>query len=292
MKAKAFWSRLGELLQKAGEPDKSRAAWERAVALAPGDLALRKRLAAASAQAGDWKAAVGHLRVIAERGSPAERFAAWSEISLRFAEAGEVDEAIASQEALLALMGPDHWQLDSARRRLLNLHSENHSLDALEEKWRAEAESHPRDPLPTLRMAKFYEFQGDDARRRDWLVKAATLLPKDIRLACEVAALDLSMGHPEAAADRYDKALVIRPDDGDIIFLRAEVSALLGQEADAEKRVEDYLAAHKDDDAAVARTMDFYRRMRLSAPLEKRLSATFLPIRMTSRRRPSSRDFI
>ena len=59
------------------------------------------------------------------------------------------------------------------------------------------------------------------------------ILPKDIRLACKVAALDLSMGHPEAAADRYDKALVIRPGDGDIIFLRAEVSALLGQEADA-----------------------------------------------------------
>jgi hypothetical protein len=155
--------------------------------LAPGDLALRKRLAAASVQDADWKAAVDHLRVIAERGSPAERFAAWSEISLRFAEAGEIEQAIASQEALLALMGPDHWQLDSARRRLLNLHTENHSLNALEEKWREEAESHPRDPLPTLRIAKFYEFQGDDAQRRDWLVKAATLLPKDIRLACEVA---------------------------------------------------------------------------------------------------------
>ena len=48
------------------------------------------------------------------------------------------------------------------------------------------------------------------------------------------------------------------------------------READAEKSIEDYLAAHKDDDAAVARTMEFYRRMRLSAPLEKRLSATFL----------------
>jgi predicted TPR repeat methyltransferase len=31
--------RLGELLQKAGEPDQSRAAWNRAVALDPGDLA-------------------------------------------------------------------------------------------------------------------------------------------------------------------------------------------------------------------------------------------------------------
>ncbi len=268
--------RLGELLQRAGEPDKSRAAWERAIALAPGDLVLRKRLAAASAQAGDWKAAVDHLRVIAERGSPTERFTAWSEISLRFEEAGKADEAIAAQESLLALMGPDHWQLDSARRRLLNLHSENHSLDALEQKWREEAEARPRDPLPALRMAKFYEFQGDDTRRRDWLAKAAMLLPKDIRLACEVAALDLSMGHPEAAADRYDRALAVRPDDGDIVFVRAEISALLGQEADAVKRIEDYLAAHKDDDAADARAMAFYRRMRLSEPLEHKLSATFL----------------
>ena len=268
--------RLGELLQKAGEPDKSRVAWERAVALAPDDLVLRRRLAAASAHAGDWKVAVDHLRVIAERGSAAERFAAWSEISLRFEEAGKTDEAIAAQEALLALMGSDHWQLDSARRRLLNLHRENLSLDALEEKWRAEAEARPRDPLPALRMAKFYEFQGDDSRRRDWLAKAAMLLPKDIRLACEVAALDLSMGHPEAAADRYDKVLAVRPDDADIVFLRAEISALLGQEADAEKRIEEYLAAHKDDEAADARAMDFYRRMRLSAPLEHKLSATFL----------------
>ena len=268
--------RLGELLQRAGEPERSRVAWERAVALAPGDLALRKRLAAASADAGDWEAAVGHLRVIAERGSPAERFAAWGEISLGLEEAGKVDEAIAAQEALLGLMGPDHWQLDSARRRLLNLHRENHSLDSLEQKWREEAGGRPRDPLPALRMAKFYEFQGDDTRRREWLTKAAALLPKDLRLACEVAALDLSIGHPEAAADRYDKVLAVRPDDGDIVFLRAEVSALLGQETDAEKRIEDYLAAHKDDDAVEARALDFYRRMRLPAPLERKFSAAFL----------------
>lgn len=267
--------RLGELLQRAGEPGRSREAWERAVALAPGDLALRKRLAAASAQAGDWEAAVSHLRVIAESGSPAERFAAWGEISLRFEEAGKLNDAIAAQEALLALMGPEHWQLESARGRLLNLYEENHSLDSLEQKWREEAEARPRDPLPALRMAEFYEFQGDGTRQRDWLAKAATLLPKDIRLACQIAALDLSMGHPQAAADHYDKALAARPDDGDIVFLRAEASALLGQEADAEKRIEDYVAAHNDD-VAETRAKDFYKRMRLSAPLERKLSAAFL----------------
>jgi predicted Zn-dependent protease len=268
--------RLGELLQKAGEPEKSRAALERAAALAPDDLGLRKRLAAASASAGDSEAAAGHLRVIAERGSPSERFSAWGEISLRFEEAGKMDEAIAAQEELLGLMGPDHWQLDSARRRLFTLHSENHSFGQLEKRWREEAEAQPRDPLSALRMAKLYEFQGDGARQLEWLVKATELLPKDIRLACEVASLELSMGFPESAADRYDKVLAVRPDDADVVFLRAEIAALVGQEAEAEKRVEDYLTGHKDDNAAEARAMDFYRRMRLSGPLERKLSSAFL----------------
>jgi thioredoxin-like negative regulator of GroEL len=268
--------RLGELLQKAGEMEKSRTVLERAAALAPGDLGLRKRLAAASARAGDREAAARHLRVIAEHGSPSERFAAWGEISLRFEEAGKMGEAIAAQEALLGLMGPGHWQLDTARRRLFNLHSENNTLDELERRWLADAEARPKDPLPALRMAKYYELEGDIAQQRDWLVKASTLLPKDVRLACEVASLELSMGNPESAADRYDKVLAVRPGDADIIFLRAETAALLGQEAEAQKRVEDYLAEHKNDSAAEARAVDFYRRMRLSAPLERKLSAAFV----------------
>ena len=144
-------------------------------------------------------------------------------------------EAIAAQEALLGLMGPGHWQLDSARGRLFNLRSENNTLDELEKRWLAEAETRPRDPLPALRLAKFYEFRGDVTRQRDWLVKASALLPKDVRLAREVASLELSMGNPKSAADRFDRILAVRPGDADIIFLRAETAALLGQEADAQR---------------------------------------------------------
>ena len=267
--------RLGELLQKAGELEGARGAWERAVALAPADLALRKRLATASAQAGDLQAAVGHLRVIAERGSPRERFDALGEMSLRLEEAGDLENAIASQEALLEMLGPGHWQLESVRHRLLNLHRQNQSLSRLEERWLKEEGARPLDPLLALRLAEFYEFQGDDRWQRDWLAKAADLLPKDIRLKTKLATLELSAGRPQAAADLYDKALAMRPDDGDLVFLRAEVSALLGEEADAEKRVEDYLAARKGDSAAEQRAIDFYRHMHLSGPLERRLSAIF-----------------
>jgi tetratricopeptide (TPR) repeat protein len=268
--------RLGELLLKTGELDRSRAAWNRAVALDPGDLALRKRWAAASIRAADWSQAVAHLQVIAKHGTPSERFNALGEISLRLESVGRIAEAIDAQEALLRLMGPGHWQLDSARRRLLSLHDKNHSLDVLEKRWRAEAESDPRDPQAALRLAKLYEFQGDDLQRHEWLSRAATLLPSDVRLTCDLAALDLALGNPESAAGRYDKVLASRPDDRDIVFLRAEASALMEEEADAEERIENYLRAHADDDTAAARAIDFYKRMQLTAPLERKLSAAFL----------------
>ena len=81
--------------------------------------------------------------------------------------------------------------------------------------------------------------------------------------------------------------LASRPDDRDIIFLRAEASALMEQEADAEERIENYLRAHADDDTAAARALDFYKRMQLTAPLERKLSAAFLAHLTTCRLFPT-----
>jgi len=266
---------LGELSLRAGDVAKSRAAWEEAVTLAPDDLVLRKKLAAASAQAGDASAAVVHLRVIAEKGSPTERFAAWEEISRRLADDGKPADALAAQEALLALMGPGHWKLAAARQRLFHLHEQAGTLAGLEKKWQAEAESRPRDPEPALRMAELAGFRSDDAQRLVWLRQASEALPKDAALAGEVAALELSAGNSAAAAALYDRLLAVRPQDENLIFQRAEVSALSGQVADAEKRVADYLATRQGDENATARATEFFRRLRLSAPLEKSLTDRF-----------------
>jgi tetratricopeptide (TPR) repeat protein len=240
--------RLGELLLKTGELDKSRSAWNRAVALDPGDLALRKRLAAASIRAADWNEAVAHLQVIAKHGTPSERFNALGEISLRLESAGKIAEAIDAQDALLHLMGPGHWQLDSARRRLLSLHDKNHSLDVLEKQWRADAESDPRDPQSALRLAKLYEFQGDDLQRHEWLSRAATLLPNDAP-HLRPAALDLALGSrlPRAATTRCS------PQARRSRHLFAGGSKRThGTRGRRRGRIESYLRAHADDDTAAA----------------------------------------
>ncbi|CAN5683872.1 hypothetical protein BH09VER1_BH09VER1_03330 [soil metagenome] len=267
--------RLGALWQTAGQADKARAAWERAVALAPDDLALRKKVAAACLHAGDNETALVHFKVIAEKGTASERLDALDKIT-SIAEANRNwNEAVASQEAMLALMGPDYWNLANARRRLFRLRQQAGTLDELEQQWSAQARNHPDDPTEHLRMAALYEYLGQDAKRLAEVHKAAELVPRDMKLAREQAALELAGGAPEAAAATYDKILALHPDDTDAIFLRAEVSALTGKEAEAETRIEEFLASHKDDETAEHRARDFYKRLRLTAPLERRLAADF-----------------
>ncbi len=267
--------RLGTLWQKAGDSGKARAAWERAVTLSPHDLALRDKLAEAAAQSGDLDAAIVHLRVIAENGSPTERFAAWEKISRDYESAGKMKEAVAAQQALLDLMGPGHWKLASARQRLITLHERAGTLDVLEKQWQADAAARPRDPEPCLRLAEICEFQGDAAQRLLWLRQASELLPKDFALAGKVAALELSEGKFAEAGAIYDRMLARQPDSADIAFLRAEVFTLAGNEKEAERRIESFVAAHRADPNLAARAEEFYQRLRLAVPLERMLAEKF-----------------
>lgn len=264
--------RLGAAWQKAGEMAKARAAWEKAVTLSPKDLGLRARLAEASSAAGDLETAINHLRVVAENGSPTERFAAWEKISQDSEMAGQWQEAIAAQQALLNLMGAGHWKLASSRQRLIRLHEKAGTLDQLAEQWQSEAESRPNDPEFCLRMAGLFEFQGDGSQRLVWMRKAAAVLPKDFALARDLAALELAQGHFAEAGAIYDRLLERQPDHADTIFLRAEVFALAGNEAEAERRVEAFVQDHRDDPHGVARAEEFFRRLRLEAALERSLA--------------------
>jgi predicted Zn-dependent protease len=268
-----LWIQLGMCRSRAGDGAGARDAWEQAVALSPKDLGLRRKLARACAEAGDREAAVAHLQVIAEHGVPSERFDAWQEISRHRSAAGQWAEAITAQESLLSLMGPGHWQMDAARRRLFELHRQNGSLAALEKDLLAASEAKPRDPQPALRLAEFYDFSGQSADRLKWLRKASELMPADTEILCKVAALELAAGRHAEAAVFYDRAIETRPGNADLVFLRAEVAALAGDEAGAEKRVEEFLSAHAGDEGASTRVQEFYRRLRLSAPLERRLES-------------------
>lgn len=271
----ALLVKLGELYLRTGNKEKSRAAWEQAAAQAPNDLGLRKKLSAACLEAGNVKDGVAHLRVIAEHGSPTERFEAWEEISRSEEQAGHFGEAVAAQEALLALMGPGHWRLAATQQRLLALHERAGTLETLEKQWSAEAAARPRDPEPALRMAQLEKFTGDDEKQLFWLHKASEAKPGDVNLLRHAAALELSRGNAGGAEALYDKALALRPQDEDLIFLRAEVAALRHDETGAEKRIAEFVSSRGRDEKAANRALEFYRKFRLSGPLERALQQRF-----------------
>ncbi len=266
--------RLGAAWQKAGRLDKARAAWGNAAALAPDDLVLRKKLADAARDSGDVDEAGLQLRHMAMRGLPAERAAAWEELVQLYEKAGNWPQAIEAQEALLSLLSEDHWQLPATRKKLLFLHQRAGSLGELEARWREEMKARPREAGLVLRLAALQEFLGQTGQEKELLRTAFALQPGDVSLAFKLARLELADGNFPEASSLLDRVLELRPEDADAIFLRAEVEVLQDQEKEAEKRIEALLVTRKEEGTHV-RAQEFYRRMRLADPLEKKLAADF-----------------
>lgn len=263
--------RLGELAQRAGDPEKARQAWEQAAAQASDDAGLRKKLAAAYAKVGDLVAASAQAKALA----PVDQVTAWEEIARELKSRSDFPAAIVAQETLLGLLGSGHWKRPAAEHDLLTLEESAGTLEALRDRWQREADERPRDAEAALRMVALEKFSGNSSAALEWMQKASDRRPRDAGLAVETARLALSLGELDDAATAADQALTLRPQDVEVIFLRAELSALTGNPSEAEARVAAYLAENPNDPDADGRAEKFYRRLRLTGPLERRLTENF-----------------
>lgn len=264
--------RLGELAERAGETSQARQAWEQAAQLAPHDAGLGKKLAAAYAGTGDFAAASAQAHALTV---PADRMTAWGDISRKLEARGDFSKAITAQENLLDLLGPGHWNRPEAEHHLLALHAQAGTLETLRDRWQRESEDRPQDAEAALRMVRLEEYSGNAPDALAWLQKAGQRQPRDAGLAMKSARLALSQGALEVAVTATDRALSLRPEETDAIFLRAELAALQGDPAGAEKRIATYLEKNPDDQDALDRSETFYRRMRLTGPLERQLQENF-----------------
>lgn len=267
-----LYFRLGELAERAGDFKKARQAWENAAAQAPDDAGLRKKLAAAYARAGDLAAASVQAKALVV---PADRVTSWEEIARELEQRSDFPAAIVAQETLLGLLGSGHWQRPAAEHHLLTLEEKAGTLQALRDRWQREANQRPQDGEAASRMVTLEKFSGNPSAALGWMEKAGGRQPRDAALALETARLALSLGELELAVTAADRALGLRPREAENVFLRAELAALTGHPAEAESRVAAYLAQASDDPDSEARAEDFYRRLRIMGPLERRLRENF-----------------
>ena len=264
--------RLGELAARAGDTQKARQAWEQAAAGASDDAGLRKKLAAAYARSGDLAGASAQATALT---APADRVTAWEQIARELELRGDFSAAVVAQETLLGFLGPGHWKRPFAENHLLTLEESGGTLEALRDRWQREADERPHDAEAALRMVALEKFSENFPAALGWMQKAGERRPRDVELAVATARLALSLGKLDDAVAASDRALALRLQDAEVIFLRAELSALLGDPSEAETRVAAYLAQNPNDPDAAARAESFYRRLRLTGPLERRLTENF-----------------
>ena len=264
---------LGSAWLAAGDAEKAANAWERTVALNPGDLELHRRLADTYAQNRLTDRAIQHLNYLDAHAPPAERVLALQQLARIQQGAGNQDAAIAALEKALALTAPGNWLRAELGSQLIRLHQRYHRTPELEERWKKFAADNPRDLGARLQLVDLYERLGEQEPQRIWLTEAIRLAPKNADYRLKLARLLRQMDLPDPAAELYDRLLAEQPANTDFVFERAKLDLQRDAASTARQRIAALLVAKKNDEAVRAKALEFYRQNRLFDLVEERLTA-------------------
>ncbi|MGV3533955.1 MAG: tetratricopeptide repeat protein, partial [Chthoniobacteraceae bacterium] len=255
----------------AGESAKAAAAWEKTVAAAPKDSALRERLVETYLTNGLLDSAIPHLEYIVANGAPKARAEGLKQLARVHQLAGRADAAIQSLEKAIALTAPGNWLRDELQDQLIRYHQRLHRTEELENRWLAYAAKNPRDVTAYLQLLALYERLGELEKARGWLEKLVALVPKDFGYRWKLARLHLRLDDTKAAAALYDQLLAVQPANAELVFERAELDVRTKRPDEGAKRVAQFAASQPDDEATRGRVLQFYEQHHLTAWTERQL---------------------
>jgi len=268
---------LGAAWLDAGEMNQAADAWEKTVALNPGDLALRRRLAETYERNFLPDRAIEHLTYLEKNAPATERPLALQQMARIHQGAGRQDAAISALEKALALTGPGNWLRGELESQIIRLHQRYHRTGELEARWKKFAGENPRDLGACLQLIELYGRLGQLEDQRLWLTKLTTLAPKNLEYRLQLARLLTQMEATDAAVQAYDALLKEQPANADLVFERARLDLLADQTAAAQQRIAALLVARKNDETLRARALAFYEQNHLSDLVEAHLVADAAP---------------
>ena len=221
--------KTGDAWQAAGQPGKAAEAWEKTVALAPGDLGLHRRLADNYEKNGLPAQAIGHYEYIEAHADPAGRAGALRELGRLHESRGEFDAARDALERGLALTARDNWLYGDPANAA---HPPLPTCWPRSPNWKpagAPPSNRPRATLavicawscsPRLRVMPLANAPG-------WK-KIVALSPRDRDSTLKLARLLADDGEREPAAALYDKLLAAQPTNLELILARADLDVQMG----------------------------------------------------------------
>ena len=203
-KKAVYFKDLSELQQRAGKIPEALATVERWKLSAPGDKTA-------------W---IIGSRLLRESGKPEEavkmtrqavaRFEGDSDLAASLAmfheEAGQWQDA---ESIYWKLYDEGQSPADQARWavQLAQLAQKTAKTDELEEKLRERARSNRKSIGPILALAELARITNDENKRRDLLLEAVRLQPKDLDLRLQIASLEDLSGNPERVVALLEEAL-------------------------------------------------------------------------------------
>lgn len=280
----------GEAWKAAGQPEKAAQAWEKMVALNPENLDLRQQLVALytapdqEGRANLAEKAEAHLAYLETHGDAAARANALRTLARLRHAAGKTEEAFALLEKALALMAPTHWMRAEVIAEMIRYSQQARCVEALEARWKKEAQAAPRDPAPWRQLAELYTQEGQPKAERAALEKAVALAPGDRAVRLHLARLLAKLDDPKGAAALLDGVMAEDPGDAknaDLVFERAELDVRSNDLAAARRRIEALIAPPEESQGSradpaesadlTARARTFFQQHRMFAALEAAL---------------------
>ncbi len=200
----AFFKDLSELQQRAGKTADALATVERWKQSAPGDKAA-------------W---IAGSRLLRESGKPEEavkmtrqavaRFEGDTDLAANLASLHEESGQWADAEAIYwRLYDESQSPADQARwaAQLAQLSMRNGKVEELAEKLQERARGNRRSIGPILAQAELARVTQNEDKRRDLLLEAVRLQPKDIDLRLQIANLEEQSGNPDRVVAVLEEAL-------------------------------------------------------------------------------------
>lgn len=209
---------LGQLYQRARQPERALAVWDRLEQAFPDDLRVQEQIAGVLADEGDHAGALARFEKLAAKATDPYRQVQYrlrvGELKLRL---GRADEAVAGWEALLSRLKPDSWLHRDVRQRIEATFLRTDDYDGLTKYYEKWLEKQPDDLDAMGRLAHVLGLQNRVPEAEARYRQALKMAPSNKSLRRALIALLTQAKRPQDAAAEYAELDKLEPNNPDTL---------------------------------------------------------------------------
>ena len=256
---------IGSLHLAQGEKEKAILAFRRIVEIDPGSFYLRQGVAETLAEAGLLEEALSDYRALADlAGADAsKRCAVLREMGSIHERRKELDEALRQYTAAADLLRRGNWMKEDIQGRIIRVHRERGTLDALERECRDRIQATPQLIDPHVLLGRVLEEKGEADRSAEALRRATEQFPDDLELGKRLIALLGDLGAVQGQVEEYQRLIARRPGEIDLYLELGRLFAREEKFSQAKLQWERIVARDVQDAGLCLRLAELYAQYHL-----------------------------